>query len=308
MALKFLAQGMKSLSLKHVDSLVRDLVKELRRLRKQEPADGYTSENLRQYFVEQNIYLPEKYYDRGIFSIQPPDVTVTYMWPGTPIEQLAQLLRCRLQDDDKIYLDIFLNDQRTGQAITMAVANANVLYMHSPRHVIIISAVEYPTFNDAEVENGKIFCWIFDRCWCVLEMAIRDCLSVQKLSHQESAILIVGKFAEQLAERVKPGETSITDIIANEFRGIDFFERLQGRPSDVRQIKETLISPGFFSSTSHFNEYYRKRMTRLFVENIQQVISSKRLKLQNIDLSDILVSFCSIPMIPWIGSKSVFKA
>ena len=101
-------------------------------------------------------------------------------------------------------------------------------------------------------------------------------MSVQKLSHQESAILIVGKFAEQLAERVKPGETSITDIIANEFRGIDFFERLQGRLSGVRQIKETLISPGFFSSQSHFNEYYRKRMTRIFVENIQQVISSKR--------------------------------
>ncbi len=142
--------------------------------------------------------------------------------------------------------------------------------MESPHHIIIVGSAVYPTFGPGGKVIGSVKCLIFDRCWCMREMAIRDRIAVKKLGHQKSEIIVLDGFLEELTNSAESGK-SITADVAGMFRSKNFFDDLKGRPEDVEAIKATLISSGFFDSPEHFNEHFRRRMTAFFVECVPQV-------------------------------------
>ena len=122
---RLLAERMISIPIKNIELLVKELVKSLRATGVPEPGIGFTSEHLRKYFLDKSIFPPEAFYDRNWFSTEKPMVTVTYMWPATPIEMLARLLAQRYDKEYNVYIDIFLNDQRSSR-IGVSLANSRI--------------------------------------------------------------------------------------------------------------------------------------------------------------------------------------
>jgi hypothetical protein len=131
MAQKYLAMRMISISIKNLEILIEHVDADLRQSGISEPAGGYTSEQLKEYFVDKKIYPPESFFQRNLFSNKNPLITVTYMWPSTPIKNIAALLKRRFEEDSLVYLDIFLNDQRTAVSITVALNNAIIRYLYN---------------------------------------------------------------------------------------------------------------------------------------------------------------------------------
>ena len=123
MAHKLLALQMISISIKNLDIVIKKLVIEMRE-ELQEPPTGFTSEDLRLFMVQKGIYPPEMFYD--LFSTTKPHATLTYMWPATPINKFVELLKRRFADEDTVYIDILLNDQRSPVSIQVSLSNANV--------------------------------------------------------------------------------------------------------------------------------------------------------------------------------------
>ena len=121
---QLMAMRMVSIAIKNLDTLMRELVTELRNEKISEPPGGYTSEHLKAYFVMKQIYPPLKYLDRNYFSSEKPDISVTYMWPTVPIEKIAEILKQRYDENHTTYLDIVLNDQRTPATIDFALQRA----------------------------------------------------------------------------------------------------------------------------------------------------------------------------------------
>ena len=119
------ADQMKSIPIKHIGALVSELVKSMRQKHVKEPPNGYTSEDLKQFFVEENIFPPETFYDRNLFSTVKPMVTVTCVWLATPIERLPILLGERYDKDYTAYIDIFLNDKRPSR-IVVSLENSRI--------------------------------------------------------------------------------------------------------------------------------------------------------------------------------------
>ena len=126
MANKLMARQMVSMTIKNLDVLIKQLVIEMKRESMEEPLSGYTSEDLRLYFAREKIFPPETYFHGNFFSTEKPRITLTYMWPATPIEKFVELLNRRYADDDTVYIDILLNDQRTPVSIQVSLSNADV--------------------------------------------------------------------------------------------------------------------------------------------------------------------------------------
>ena len=143
--------------------------------------------------------------------------------------------------------------------------------MESQHHIIIVGSADYPIFGPGGEVIGSVKCRIFDRCWLMRELAIRDRIAVKRLGHQKSEIIVLDGFLEELTNSTESGK-SISADIADMFRSKNFFDDLKGRPEDVEAIKATLISSGFFDSPEHFNEHFRRRMTAFFVECVPQVM------------------------------------
>ncbi len=116
-----------SISLKNVETLVRELAADMRAKSIEEPPAGYTSQDLQHYFVQNNIFPPETFFDRKYFSVEEPGCTVTYMWLATPMEQLLEMLKKQFVDENyTVYIDIFLIDQRTPISIQVSLKNADL--------------------------------------------------------------------------------------------------------------------------------------------------------------------------------------
>ena len=126
MAHKLMALQMVSITIKNLEVVVKKLVIEMRNFKITEPPSGYTSEDLKQFFVAHSIYPPETYFEQNFFETKKPYATLSYMWPATPIEKIPELLKERYADDDTVYIDILLNDQRTTVSIQVALSNADV--------------------------------------------------------------------------------------------------------------------------------------------------------------------------------------
>ena len=122
---RLLAERMISIPIKHISLLVKELVKFMREKGVKEPPNGFTSEDLKNFFLQENMFPPETFYDRNWFSTDNPVVTVTYMWLATPIEMLPILLEQRYDKEYTAYIDIFLNDQRSSR-IGVSLANSRI--------------------------------------------------------------------------------------------------------------------------------------------------------------------------------------
>ena len=125
MAQKMLALRMASITIKNLDVLVRDLVMELEN-EMEKPSSGYTFEDLRNYFARNEIFPPETYFDRNIFSTEKPKVTLTYLCRGTPIVTCVETLMRRFAVDDTVYVDIFLSDLRTPVSVQDSLSNSAI--------------------------------------------------------------------------------------------------------------------------------------------------------------------------------------
>jgi hypothetical protein len=144
-------------------------------------------------------------------------------------------------------------------------------YMQSQHHLCIVGSAFYPTYGPDGQKTGKEKCFIFDRCWCMREMAIRDCIAVKIHSRQKSEIIVTDEFLEEITSGAESGKSIFAEV-AQMFRNKKFFDNLKGRPEDVKEIKATLISGrGFFESPEQFDEHYRRRMVAIFVQCIPQV-------------------------------------
>ena len=129
----------------------------------------------------------------------------------------------------------------------------------------------YPSYGTDGKESEQEKCMIFDRCWCMREIAIRDCIAVKRLGHQKSEVIVTDEFLREITSNAESGRSIFTDV-AQMFRNKNFFDNLKGRPEDVGEIKSTLISgQGFFESPQHFDEHFRRRMVAIFVNVIPQV-------------------------------------
>ena len=104
---------MRSIRIKHLEVLLKDIVKAMRQEGRAEPQFGFTSQDLKEYFLENDIYLAETYKDRyrDFFSNELPFVMVTHMWLVTPIEKLLQILMERNDKECHVFVDIFIYRQ-----------------------------------------------------------------------------------------------------------------------------------------------------------------------------------------------------
>jgi hypothetical protein len=107
-----LNQFVGSIRIKHLEVLVKEFVKAMRQEGRAEPRFGFTSHDLKEYFIENNIHPPETYRDRGFFSNEMPLVTVTYMWSVVPVEKLLQILMERFDSECLVFVDIIIYRQR----------------------------------------------------------------------------------------------------------------------------------------------------------------------------------------------------
>jgi len=171
--------------------------------------------------------------------------------------------------------------------------------MESPHHLIIMGVADYPAHDSKGNQVGTISCGVHDRIWCAFEMAIRDCLAVKVLGHQKSEVVILDEMAKQVVRGAQSG-VSIAAKISESFRDANFFDRLQGLPTDVAEIKAELVSDAFYGSIAAFNSNHQKRMVKLFAEHIPQV--EMPLCCFRVSLLSALHgpgSFCSIRQTQW---------
>jgi hypothetical protein len=268
-----LVEGIQSIPLSRLKSILDELCEEMEREGMPKPLDGYTSEDLKGYLLRKEIHIPERFLKA--FSVDTPDVVATYMWLGTPLRCLPEVLQrfaARAGGRDiLVWVDVIFNDQRSPQAIARAVAAANALYMRAASHVVIFSEAKYPAFDENGASLAPRLCQPWDRCWCVLEMAVRD-LAVRQQGKHESVMEMQEEFRQALALRLGSFGTA-RERIKDMFHGRDFFIGMQGRPEDVSEIQNTLLSTGFFPTPERFNQHMSEKLTNFFVSNLGYIMS-----------------------------------
>ena len=275
-----LVETFQSIRLSHLEAIIETVCEELTG-QGPVPTGGFTSEELKQYFGCKGIHLVERFPDK--FSVDTPDIVVTYMWLGTPLRRLPSLLR-RLERtagfNPLVWLDVIFNDQRSPQAIARAVANADKLYIRASTHLMIYSIAEYPTFDGRGTRlPAKVMCAPWDRCWCVLELMLRY-LAVQRQRKQPTVMLMLEETAAELLGSLQ-SPTAAEHWVRDKFSGRCFFESMQGRPDDVREIQATLLSSGFFPTPSAFNENMEITLSALFSKSFREVLLDEKLSQPN---------------------------
>ena len=158
-------EGIQSIRLSDLETILELFCQEMERAGLPKPPGGYTSEDLKQYLIQTDTHIPQRFL--SLFSVDTADDIITYMWLGTPLLSLLPLLRRRARGVDiRVWVDVVFNDQRTPQAITRAVSAANTFYMRATSHTVIFSEAEYPAFRvdtrGAQVAPRK--CQPWDRC------------------------------------------------------------------------------------------------------------------------------------------------
>jgi hypothetical protein len=144
--------------------------------------------------------------------------------------------------------------------------------MESPHHLIVHG------FSDQAYVEGHAAqeYSINNRCWCVFEMAVRDCLAVKVPGYHESDIVLLDEMRQEVKGPVPPS-TPLAASISKEFLTVNFLDRLQGRPSLLHPIKTMLVSDRFFGSEEAFNEHSRKRLVKLYGST---AVTEKDLKIE----------------------------
>jgi hypothetical protein len=262
-------EGIQSIRLSHLERILELLCEEMERAGLPKPPGGYTSEDLKNYLLKTGTHIPQRFLD--YFSVDAADDIITYMWLGTPLLSLVPLLRRRARGVDiLVWVDVVFNDQRTPQAITRAVSAANTFYIRATSHTVIFSEAEYPAFDARGAQVAPRKCQPWDRCWCLVEMAVRD-LAVRQQGKQASVMEMQEEFRQVLAGRLGPPATAEASV-REMFRGRDFFRGMQGRPDDVRGIQAMLLSTGFFPTPESFNAHMSEKLTNFFLSNLKYIM------------------------------------
>jgi hypothetical protein len=176
--------------------------------------------------------------------------------------------------------------------------------MGSLHHLVIMGIADYPAYDSSGNQVGTITCGIDDRIWCAFELAIRDCLAVKVLGHQKSEVVVLDEMAKQVVRGALSG-SSVAAKISESCRNESVFDRLQGQPVDVAEIKALLVSDAFYGSVAAFDNNYRKRMVRMLAENAPQVHCIPLVIVWvSFDLAACCCSFCSIRRTRWTWSRS----
>ena len=113
-AQRLLERGLRSISMQGFSEVIELLVPMIRADGVSEPPRGYNSEHLKTYLAKKGIFLPS-FYDKK-FSLDSPDVVVTYMWLGTTLRELLAILREIFAGrNGTVWIDVCFNDQRSPQ-------------------------------------------------------------------------------------------------------------------------------------------------------------------------------------------------
>ena len=142
-----------------------------------QPTRGYTSEHLRELLIGQKLFLPVNY--STMFSLDEPEYVITYLWLGTTLRELYEILKVHFRGRNATFwLDILFNDQMvclctsvaacepwTGagvsfcstalQEIDDALKKANTVYLGSPKHLVIFGRGVYKRAGEEMLEGGK---------------------------------------------------------------------------------------------------------------------------------------------------------
>eukprot|EP00292_Cryptomonas_paramecium_P011756 CAMPEP_0113671274 /NCGR_PEP_ID=MMETSP0038_2-20120614/5616_1 /TAXON_ID=2898 /ORGANISM="Cryptomonas paramecium" /LENGTH=313 /DNA_ID=CAMNT_0000587413 /DNA_START=1 /DNA_END=939 /DNA_ORIENTATION=+ /assembly_acc=CAM_ASM_000170 len=240
----------KSITIARLKQLYHTLESRMRAMRMPEPSSGYTSEHLRAFMRWKDLFPRLRYNE--YFSTESPAVVITYMWLGDSLKQVIDTLSQKFRLEDRVWIDILFNDQRTDQDAMNAVRQSLHLYFVSANHVILSSFAQYPQFEPSGRSRGTtVMCYPWDRCWCILEMAVRYC-GVKTRGSKPSIFLLP-------ADEARRGDV-LASIRRLESHVHDFFQRMQGRPDDVTEIQRVLISKDLFSSTVEFNTKMREML------------------------------------------------
>jgi hypothetical protein len=111
---KLLERGYRSISVESFAELIEVLVPMIRADGVPEPPRGYNSEHLKAFLAKKEIFLPS-FYDK-LFSLDQPEVVVTYMWLATTLRELLAILRKTFAGrNGTVWVDVLFNDQRSPQ-------------------------------------------------------------------------------------------------------------------------------------------------------------------------------------------------
>ncbi len=262
-------EGIQSIRLSDLETILELLCQEMEHAGRPKPPGGYTSEDLKQYLLQTGTHIPQRFLH--LFSVDAADDIITYMWLGTPLLCIPHLLRRRARGVNiRVWVDVVFNDQRTPQSITRAVAAANTFYMRAASHTLIYSEAEYPAFDERGTQVAPRMCQPWERCWCLVELAVRD-LAVRQQGKQASVMEMQDEFRQVLADRLGSPATAEANVRAM-FHGRDFFRGMQGRPDDVRGIQMMLLSSGFFPTSESFNKHMSEKLTTFFLSNLEIIM------------------------------------
>ena len=195
------------------------------------------SRALAQHFKHNKIWPP--LHDHKFFSSSAPYLALSYMWCGTPMSEIIELLTEHYGGETTVWIDVFFNDQRTPETIQNAVRSANSIYRDAPDHAIIMAMGDY----------DGVLCLPWDRCWIVNELAIRDVLSVKMLKLRPSTVFF-GKNAAAVVDHLRTLSSGPAP---------NFFDEMKGFGDDPEKIRENLV-PSFYSSKIEFNQSFHQKL------------------------------------------------
>ena len=107
-------KGFRSISIECFAEVLELLIPMIRADGVPEPLRGYNSEHLKAFLAKKGLFLPS-FYDKK-FSLDTPDIVVTYMWLGTTVRELLAILRqIAAGRNCTVWVDVVFNDQRSPQ-------------------------------------------------------------------------------------------------------------------------------------------------------------------------------------------------
>ena len=266
-----MADAFQSIRLSKLENLFESIFKEMQSSVEEQRSQvnlNYTSEHLKDYIRERKILLTQRYSEE--FCDETPDIAVTYLWRGTSLRNLVSVLKGEFPGDPLIWLDIVFNDQRSEQQASCAVRKANVTYVRARKHVVIFSKAEYPASNTGMGPGDGVkwsLCDPWDRCWCILELAVRE-LACRKKNKEQSILILSPDYLSEVREKILQPGTSVEDSVRGMLHGRDFCANMQGKPADVCAIRDIVTSADFFGSAAALNSYLEDLLIKVFIKHL----------------------------------------
>ena len=110
---KLLKRGYRSITLENFAILVHMLTPMIGMATSvPEPPRGYNSEHLKEFLIKKKFFLPSAEICSELFSLSEPEYVITYLWLGTSLREILEILREHLGGRNATFwLDILFNNQ-----------------------------------------------------------------------------------------------------------------------------------------------------------------------------------------------------